>query len=107
MRRQQGDPGGQQLVWNQTELDTLQRNFDQEIRKVVYTTNMIESLNARFRQATRRRGHFPSEQAVLKVLYLVIQDKQSKTKRLVGRINGWKKALNAFALLYADRIAEN
>src|SRR5687767_7764839 len=82
-------------------------DFDQEIRKVVYTTNMIESLNARFRQATRRRGHFPSEQAVLKVLYLVIQDKQSKTKRLVGRINGWKKALNAFALLYADRIAEN
>jgi transposase-like protein len=80
--------------------------FDQEIRKVVYTTNMIESLNARFRQATRRRGHFPNEQAVLKVLYLVIQDKQSRAKRLVGRINGWKKALNAFALLYADRIAE-
>jgi putative transposase len=81
--------------------------YDQEIRKVVYTTNMIESLNARFRQATRRRGHFPSEQAALKVLYLVIQDKQGKGKHLTGRINGWKKALNAFALIYADRLTEN
>jgi putative transposase len=49
--------------------------FDPEIRTVVYTTNMIESLNARFRQAIRRRGHFPSEQAALKVRYLVIRDK--------------------------------
>ena len=81
--------------------------FDQEIRKVIYTTNMIESLNARFRQATRRRGHFTSEQAALKVLYLVIKDKQGKGKHLTGRINGWKKALNAFALIYADRLAEN
>ena len=43
---------------------------------MIYTTNMIESLNARFRQATRRRGHFPNEQAALKVLYLVIRDKK-------------------------------
>jgi putative transposase len=82
-------------------------HFDQEIRKVIYTTNMIESLNARFRQATRRRGHFPHEQAALKVLYLVVQDKQGKTKKLVGRINGWKKALNAIALIYGDRITDN
>jgi putative transposase len=82
-------------------------DYDQEIRKVIYTTNMIESLNARFRQATRRRGHFTSEQAALKVLYLVIKDKQGKGKHLTGRINGWKKALNAFALIYADRLADN
>src|SRR5438309_12012270 len=48
-------------------------DFPPELRKIVYTTNAIESLNARFRQATRRRGHFPNEQAALKVLYLVIQ----------------------------------
>jgi transposase-like protein len=47
--------------------------FPPEIRRVVYTTNAIESLNARFRQVTRRRGHFPNEQAALKVLYLVIR----------------------------------
>jgi putative transposase len=47
--------------------------FPPEVRRIVYTTNAIESLNARFRQATRRRGHFPNEQAALKVLYLVIR----------------------------------
>jgi len=46
--------------------------FPPQIRKIIYTTNAIESLNARFRQATRRRGHFPADQAALKVLYLVI-----------------------------------
>ncbi|BCJ32286.1 IS256 family transposase [Actinocatenispora sera] len=48
--------------------------FPPEIRRVVYTTNAIESLNSRLRQATRRRGHFGHEQAALKVLYLVVRD---------------------------------
>jgi len=72
--------------------------YDKEIRRVIYTTNMIESLNSRFRQATRRRGHFPTEQAALKVLYLVIREKNHKGKDIIARINGWKVALNAFAL---------
>jgi transposase-like protein len=42
-----------------------------ELRRIVYTTNSIESLNARFRRAMRHRGHFPTEQAALKVLFLV------------------------------------
>jgi transposase-like protein len=78
--------------------------FDAEIRTVVYTTNMIESLNARFRQATRRRGHFPSEQAALKVLYLVIRDKNKHGGNITARLNGWSKALNAFAIAYGDRL---
>ena len=78
--------------------------FDAEIRTVVYTTNMIESLNARFRQATRRRGHFPNEQAALKVLYLVIRDKKKNGGNITARLNGWSKALNAFAITYGDRI---
>ena len=45
--------------------------FPVELRRIVYTTNAIESLNARFRRAVRQRGHFPTEQAALKVLYLV------------------------------------
>jgi transposase-like protein len=81
--------------------------YDPEVRKVVYTTNMIESLNSRFRQATRRRGHFPTEQAALKVLYLVIRAKTNNGGDLIARVNGWKQALNAFALTYADRINLN
>jgi transposase-like protein len=46
-------------------------DYPVELRTVVYTTNAIESLNARFRRAVRHRGHFPNEQAALKVLYLV------------------------------------
>lgn len=65
---------------------------------------MIESLNARFRQATRRRGHFPSEQAALKVLYLVIREKRKGGGNITARIPGWSKALNAFAIAYGDRI---
>ena len=46
--------------------------FDREIRTVICTTNAIESLNARFRRSVKARGHFPTEQAALKHLYLVI-----------------------------------
>jgi putative transposase len=45
--------------------------FPVELRRIVYTTNAIESLNARSRRAVRHRGHFPNEQAAMKVLYLV------------------------------------
>jgi putative transposase len=71
--------------------------FPAEVRKVIYTTNMIESLNARFRQATRRRGHFPNERAALKVLYLVIRDKPRNRPHITGTISGWKTALNTLA----------
>src|SRR5947208_7818083 len=52
--------------------------FPPEIRQVIYTTNAIESLNARFRRATRIRGHFPSETAALKVLYLTIRERDER-----------------------------
>lgn len=78
--------------------------YDVPIRKVIYTTNMIESLNSRFRQATRRRGHFPTEQAALKVLYLVVRDKRKNGGNITARIPGWRQALNAFALSYGERM---
>lgn len=81
--------------------------FPAEVRRVVYTTNAIESLNARFRQATRRRGHFPNEQAALKVLYLVIRTPRPNRANVTGKTGGWKAALNALALYYGDRITEN
>ena len=52
--------------------------FPVELRTIVYTTNAIESLNARFRKAVRHRGHFPTEQAALKVLYLVATESETQ-----------------------------
>lgn len=78
--------------------------FPPELRKLVYTTNAIESLNARFRQATRRRGHFPNEQAALKVLYLVIKNPLKNRSNITGKIVGWKQALNTLAMYYGDRL---
>ena len=78
--------------------------FPPELRKVVYTTNAIESLNARFRRAVRHRGHFPNEQAALKVLYLVATQQRHNRADLVGRINGWKEILNALTVHYGQRI---
>ncbi|WP_028568974.1 transposase [Salinispora tropica] len=80
-------------------------DYDHEVRKVLYTTTTIESLNARFRQAARRRGHFPTEQAGRdEGLYLVVQQKHRGGGSITGRVYGWAKALNALILAYGDRI---
>jgi putative transposase len=81
--------------------------FPIELRKIVYTTNAIESLNARFRRAVRHRGHFPNEQAAMKVLYLVAQQRRPNRSNLIGKTNGWKHILNALTIHYGDRIAAN
>ena len=78
--------------------------FPVELRKIVYTTNAIECLNARFRRAVRHRGHFPNEQAALKVLYLVATQRRKNRKNITGRINGWKHILNTLTVHYGDRI---
>lgn len=78
--------------------------FPPELRRVVYTTNAIESLNARFRRAVRHRGHFPTEQAALKVLYLVATERKKNRENLTGRISGWKQILNVLTVHYGHRI---
>jgi putative transposase len=78
-------------------------DYDVEIRRVLCSTNAIESLNARYRRAVRARGHFPTEDAALKCLYLVTR---SLDPTGVGRARWamrWKPALNAFAITFADR----
>jgi transposase-like protein len=78
-------------------------DYDVEIRRVICSTNAIESLNARYRRAIKARGHFPSEQAALKCLYLVTR---SLDPTGVGRARWtmrWKPALNAFAITFGDR----
>ena len=81
--------------------------FPADLRKVVYTTNAIESLNARFRRAVRHRGHFPNEQAAMKVLYLVATTKKKNRENMTGRISGWKAILNTLTVHYGDRIADH
>ena len=55
---------------------------------IAILTNAIESLNARFRQAVRHRGHFPNEQAAMKILYLVATTRRKNREKMTGRING-------------------
>jgi hypothetical protein len=78
-----------------------------DARDVIPVTNAIESLNARFRRAVRRRGHFPNDQAALKVLYLTIREKVPNRTNPVGQVNGWKSILNALTIHYGDRLATN
>jgi transposase-like protein len=79
--------------------------FPPPVRKVVYTTNLIESINARLRKVTRNRGQFPSEQAVLKVLYLAVRNLDEYRSPSVGtRSSGWKQALQAFTIYFEGRI---
>ena len=82
-------------------------DYSPEIRRVIYSTNAIESLHARFRRATRARGHFPNEQAALKCLYLVVRSMDPTGKGQHRWMNRWKPALNAFAITFGDRIFTN
>jgi putative transposase len=78
--------------------------FDREIRTLICTTNAIESLNARFRRSVKARGHFPTEQAALKHLYLVILSLDPTGRGRQRWSNRWKAALNAFDITFDGRL---
>jgi putative transposase len=88
--------------------------YDAAIRKVIYTTNAIESMNFQLRKITKNRGHFPDEDAAVKLLYLGIRNItgryidgdgqiREKGQRGTGTL-GWKAALNAFAVQFPGRV---
>jgi transposase-like protein len=79
-------------------------DYSPEIRRVIYSTNAIESLNARFRRATRARGHFPNEQAAMKCLYMVVRSLDPTGTGQERWMNRWKPALNAFAITFEGRL---
>jgi putative transposase len=79
--------------------------FDREIRTVICTTNAIESINARLRRAVNARGHFPTEQAALKCLYLAIMSLDPTGKGRKRWTNRWKAALNAFDITFDGRLS--
>jgi transposase-like protein len=70
-----------------------------------HSTNAVESLNARYRQAIRARGHFPTEQAAMKCLYLVTRPLDSIGRGKVRLAKRWKPGLDAFAITFNGRIA--
>jgi putative transposase len=76
--------------------------FPAEVRRIVYTTNAIEALHAKLRRAVRARGHFPHDDAVLKLLFLVL-NLAAKEWRMPAR--EWTAAKAQFAILFEDRFA--
>ncbi|RGE18904.1 IS256 family transposase [Leucobacter sp. wl10] len=102
--------------------------FPPEVRKIIYTTNAIESLNYQLRKIIKNRGHFPNDDAVIKLLWLAIRDIEDKrarervkeaglpkgtSRKAPGKlvegatVQGWKAALGALAITYPDRLAQH
>ena len=78
-------------------------NYPEDIRKAIYTTNAIESLNSVIRKAIKKRKLFPSDDSAKKVIYLAIQQ---AAKKWTMPIRNWKLALNRFMIEFEDRLAE-
>jgi putative transposase len=75
------------------------------IRKIIYTTNMIESVNYQLRKATKTRGHFPDDQSALKLLRLVARDLSTNRGGTAGTgSQGWNQALNHFEIYFPNRL---
>ena len=92
-----------QRSW-ETHWDDLSEFFKypEEIRRVIYTTNAIESLNASLRKVTKNRAAFPDDEAIIKIMYLAIS---KAAKKWTMPIRNWGQALNQFAILFgADRV---
>ena len=77
--------------------------FPPEVRRVIYTTNAIESVNARLRKIIKTRGHFPSDEAATKLIWLALRNITADWGRAA---NNWKSAMNQFAILYEDRFTQ-
>ena len=85
--------------------------FQPEVRKVIYTTNMIESINYQLRKIAKTRGHFPTDEALIKLLYLGCRDlgrtggPSDKRGHGSGRASyAWKTALNQFDIMFPGRL---
>jgi putative transposase len=100
--------------------------FPPAVRRIIYTTNSSESLNYQLRKIIKNRGHFPNDDAVVKLLWLAIRDIEDKRARARAKekgaprnkrkapgrlaegaaVQGWKQALNALAIAYPGRLPE-
>jgi putative transposase len=76
-------------------------DFPPEIRKIIYTTNAIESLNSSMRKLVHHRGHFPTDDAVVKLLYLALRNLEKRWNR---SLRDWSKALGQFSIFFPNRL---
>lgn len=76
-------------------------DYPEDIRRVIYTTNAIESLNSVIRKAINNRRIFPSDRSALKVVYLAIE---RAAKKWTMPVQDWKQALNRFAIQFGGRL---
>jgi len=76
-------------------------DYPREIRKIVYTTNAIESLNYSMRKVLKNRGAFPNDESIMKLMFMGLKNVAKKWTR---PIRDWKAALNQFVILYGDRV---
>ena len=74
--------------------------FPPDVRRVIYTTNAIESINSQLRKIIKTRGHFPSDEAATKLIWLALRNITTDWNRPTY---DWKSAMNQFAILYGDR----
>jgi transposase-like protein len=74
--------------------------FPPEVRRIIYTTNAIESVHMRLRKIIKTRGHFPTDEVATKLLWLALRNITADWSRATRE---WKSAMNQFAILYADR----
>jgi putative transposase len=77
--------------------------FPPAVRRVIYTTNAIESINARLRKIIKSRGHFPSDDAATKLIWLALRNITADWGRAA---HNWKEAMNQFAILYEERFTQ-
>lgn len=78
-------------------------NYPEDIRRAIYTTNAIESLNSVIRKAIKKRKLFPTDESARKVIFLAIQD---ASKRWTMPIRNWRQALNRFMIMFEDRLSD-
>lgn len=79
-------------------------DYPAEIRKVIYTTNAIESVNMSLRKVTKNRGSFPNDDALIKLYYLALRN---ISKKWTMPIQNWKAALNRFTIMFDERMPQH
>ena len=78
--------------------------FPPAVRRVIYTTNAIESINSQLRKIIKSRGHFPNDDAATKLIWLALRNITADWTRPAHQ---WKEAMNQFAILYEDRFTQH
>lgn len=79
-------------------------DYPAEIRKVIYTTNVIESVNMSLRKVTKSRGSFPNDEALIKLYYLALRN---ISKKWTMPTQNWKAVLNRFTIMFDERMPQH